>query len=116
MDISKLYGDENDRYPITKPPQIVYGGNGSVIGYYIEDSLGNKNYVEVKDKKKIDVVKDIKTDVKDVDGLVLYLFKDHTISQLNNMLKSNKFVDIREQVKMAIIMYNTYNIYFKNRI
>ena len=118
MDIKNLFGSEMDRYPINKPPEIVYGAGGKVLGYYLEDSVGNRQYINVKNKKdmkklKEEVKKEIleKDNVEMMDGLTLYFFKDHSLFQLINMINSGKFKDVEFQIKLAISMYDILNKY-----
>jgi hypothetical protein len=99
------------KYPITKPPEIVYGGGGKVIGYYLEDSLGNRRYIKVEEEKKPQ--KEAEQDISD--GLVLFLFKEHTSTQLNNMLKSEEFIDIKFEINLALSMYDILSRYLKDK-
>jgi len=128
MDIHKLFGSEMDRYPINKPPQIVYGHGGKVLGYYMHDSLGNTQYIDVKNKKDAKELKKIEKKIEDqkieveelvdeeeMDGLTLYLFKDHSLFQLMNMLNSGKFKEVEFQIKLAISMYDMLNVYLDDR-
>ena len=121
MDIRKLFGSEMDRYPINKPPEVVYGHGGKVLGYYMQDSLGNREYIEVKNKKDTTDLKKIEEqvveeeiiddNVEEMDGLTLYFFKDHSLFQLMNMLNSGKFKEVEFQIRLAIGMYDMLNVY-----
>jgi len=128
-DISKYFGSEMDRYPINKPPQVVYGNGGKVLGYYMQDSLGNTQYIEVKNKKDVKELREIQEKVEDqkeveeevvqdseeMDGLTLYFFKDHSLFQLMNMLNSGKFKHVEFQIKLAISMYDMLNKYLDSK-
>ena len=119
-EFEKLYGDQEKRYPITRMPKVVYGGGGKVLGYHMEDNHGNTTFIDVKNREDLNQLKKIQQEKQEKqeeynEGLILFLFKEHTPEQLVNMFKSKKFEEIKESLEKAIGLYKMYNDYIESK-